>query len=154
MAPEAECTQTCIRGVRLEFLWPASCFNEFTVSFANSAANLRPLTRGGFGHQGRGKMSPSQGETGRGIARDPFVCQLEGIPSPIRRCIIFQRARHRSNGGLGLALSIPPPRFSSLPSPTSCLVESNSAGEASASPEVCNTSQLCAFRIATDPRPR
>ena len=36
---------TCIRWVRLEFLWPASQFSEFTASFANSFVNLRrPFT--------------------------------------------------------------------------------------------------------------
>ena len=52
---------TCIRGVGLEFLWPASQFSEFTTTFANSVVSLRrpfvccvrrhPFTRGGFGNK-------------------------------------------------------------------------------------------------------
>ena len=90
---------------------------QFTSSFAHSAVSLhqpsvcgvrrRPFKRGGFGQQGGGNMSRSQGETGRGTARDPVVCQLEGIPSPSWPCTTSQRAGHRSNGSHGIARLVP-----------------------------------------------
>ena len=107
---------TCIRGVRLEFLWPAIKFNEFTASFAGSVVSLRrpfvccvrrhPFTRGGRATRKRTSVTFARRD-GKRYPRDPVVCQLEVISSRSQPCITSQRAGHRSNESLSLVRLVP-----------------------------------------------
>ena len=156
----AECflstDSTCIHEVRLEFLWRATQFKEFTASFANSVVSLRrlcvccvrrhPFTIGGVGQQGRRNMSRSQGESGRGTARDIIVKQLEGIPSQSQLCIV-------SAGGAPTQREPRPRRPRPLSVPGFLHFRRDHRASVSAFLVLCITSLSCANRPPRVPRP-